>query len=253
LTIIGNGNIAFALAQGLSKKYKLEILGRNIEKLREFQKKIDSQNLTINILGKTSLKDKIVILAVKPNNLKEIATKIKEETKIIYSVLAGVKIEDLRKSIKSQFYIRAMPNLSAIYQKSITSLTGDIEIKNSAIELFSNIGETIWLNSEDEVDIATAIAGSGPAFLSLIAEALTDGGVFAGLKRGDSEKIVQGLFNGFPYLLNNEKPSLIKDKVMSPKGTTAYGYKTLEEGKVRATLIKTIENSYKRALELGKN
>ena len=145
-----------------------------------------------------------------------------------------------------------MPNLSALFQKSMTSISGDIHSKNLALNIFSTIGSTIWLESENEINIATAIAGSGPAYLSLVAEAIADGGVKAGLKRKDSEKLVLGLFTGFAPLLEGHKASEIKDSVMSPKGTTAYGYATLEENSVRNSFMQAIESAYQRAIELGK-
>ena len=70
-----------------------------------------------------------------------------------------------------------MPNIAASVQNSMTTMTGDHEAKTIATEIFSTIGQVIWVNTEDHLDIATAVAGSGPAFLALIAEALTDGAV----------------------------------------------------------------------------
>jgi len=251
VVIIGNGNMAFAIAQGLVNSYKLEIVGRNLENLEEFKQRLTStKNVTVSSIKNFSIKGETVILSTKPNNLDDVSKKVTGEAEVIYSVLAGTSIKSLRDKLDSRNYVRTMPNLSALYQASMTTLTGDIEYRDRAIELFSYIGEALWLETENELDIATAIAGSGPAYLSLIAEALADGGVYAGLKRTESEKVVQGLFAGFPSLLNSAKPSLIKDGVMSPKGTTAYGYKALEDGQVRSSMMSAIEKAYRRAVEL---
>jgi len=252
ITILGNGNIAFAIAKGLVNNYELEIIGRDIKKLENFRKNIGA-DINISEYGKNFIIDgKNIILAVKPNNINSISPLLQGKAENIFSVLAGTKIADIKKKIASKSYVRAMPNLSALFQESMTSITGDIHSKSIAINIFSNIGSTIWLESEDEVDIATAIAGSGPAYLSLIAESIADGGVKAGLKRKDSEKLVLGLFKGFSPLLEKYKASDIKDSVMSPKGTTAYGYSALEESNVRNSFIKAIESAHQRAVDLGK-
>jgi pyrroline-5-carboxylate reductase len=144
-----------------------------------------------------------------------------------------------------------MPNLAASVKKSMTTLTGDIEFKKEAEELLGAIGSTRWLSSEKEIDIATALAGSGPAYLALIAEALADGAVKQGLKRDDAMEIMRGLFGGFGELIQEVHPALLKDNVMSPGGTTASGYSALESGNVRNACMNAIEKAYLRAKELA--
>jgi len=112
-------------------------------------------------------------------------------------------------------------------------------------------GEVLWLESEKEIDIATALAGSGPAYLALIAEAFTDGAVNQGLKREDAMRVMQGLFGGFGKLIQKTHPALLKDGVMSPGGTTAAGYSALEKGKVRAGCMEAIEKAYQKAVDLA--
>jgi len=252
ITIIGSGNMAFAIAKGLVDTVRLEIVGRDIKKLQEFQKKIGKKISIFEYEDGFSIENKHIILAVKPYNLESISPLLKGKAKNLFSVLAGTRIDSIREKIQADSYIRAMPNLSALFQKSMTSISGDEDSKDLAINIFSTIGSTLWLESEDEIDISTAIAGSGPAYLSLVAEAMADGGVKAGLKRVDAEQIVLGLFSGFAPLLEHHKASDIKDSVMSPKGTTAYGYATLENGAVRNSFIQAIESAYKRAVDLGK-
>jgi pyrroline-5-carboxylate reductase len=130
-------------------------------------------------------------------------------------------------------------------------LTGDVDYREDAIALFSAIGSTRWLSSEKEIDIATGLAGSGPAYLALIAEALTDGAVKQGLKRDDAMAIMRGLFSGFGELIQEVHPALLKDGVMSPGGTTAAGYGALENGNVRASCMDAIAKAYERAKELS--
>jgi len=245
ITIIGPGKMALALAKGLEKEYELTIVGRDGEKLLHFTKEL-SKHAKTALLEKYNIDRQIVLLCVKPYALESVSAFLVGKAKTIYSVLAGTDIETLKKAIKAGEYIRAMPNLSAEFFSSMTTLTGDKTKKNEAEQLFSSIGQTLWVDSEKELDIATAIAGSGPAYLALVAEALADGGVKEGLKRSDATKLVEGLFSGFSPLLKNNHPALIKDAVMSPGGTTAAGYGALEEKGTRDAFIKAVQAAYNR-------
>ncbi len=251
LTLIGNGNMALSLAKGLIKSYDLEIIGRDLKKLEDFQSKIPE--VKIKVLDENEdINGKNILLCVKPYVLNEVASKLVGEANVVYSILAGTTLESLALNIKSKAFIRTMPNLAATYNASMTTITGDESFKDESLAIFNSIGSTLWVNTQKELDIATAIAGSGPAYLALVAEALSDGGVRCGLSRQSSDELVKGLFAGFAPLLKNEKPANIKDGVMSPGGTTAAGYAALEENGVRNAMIKTISSAYDQAIELGK-
>jgi len=249
LTFIGNGNMAFSIANGLKNKYKLEIVGRGQENLDKFEEKL---GVGINkfLLKDFDIQDKTLILCIKPANVEEVSKLLSGQAAVIYSVLAGTSIKKLQDNFNTKALVRAMPNLAASVGASMTTLTGDQMYRNEAEILFNGIGMTRWLGSEKEIDIATALAGSGPAYLALVAEALADGAVKQGLKREDAMEIMRGLFNGFGTLIQEIHPALLKDNVMSPGGTTAAGYAALEEGNVRNSCINAIEKAYKKATEL---
>ncbi|WP_457744263.1 pyrroline-5-carboxylate reductase [Sulfurimonas sp.] len=249
ITFIGNGNMALSIAQGLKKNYKIEVVGRDLKKLNKFEKQLDTK-IDKYLLEKFDMEDKTIILCVKPANVEEISAKLFGKAKIIYSVLAGTNIQKLKTHLNTNAVVRAMPNLAASVSKSMTTLTGDVAFKEEAINLLNAIGTTRWLNNEKEIDIATALAGSGPAYLALMAEALADGAVKQGLKREDAMAIMRGLFDGFGTLIQDIHPALLKDGVMSPGGTTAAGYGALEDGNVRSSCINAVEKAYKKAVEL---
>ena len=240
VAIIGYGSMAQAIVQGLIKHgIEVEVVGRNPQKLQDIAKKYETPTRALknyDITGKT------VILAIKPYALQDVANKLYGEADLLISILAGTKIDDL-KIIKAKKYVRAMPNIAATKLASMTTLTGDKEPRAAA--LFEKIGKTLWVENEKELDIATAIAGSGPAFLALVAEALADGGVFCGLKRDIAYELVDGLFKSYAAL-SEEHPVLIKDQVMSPAGTTAAGYKALEEKAVRSAFMEAVSRAYER-------
>lgn len=249
LTFIGNGNMAKALIEGLVHSYEIEVLGRNEKSLNALKK--DLPQITTKVMESTEdMSAKNIVLCVKPYSLPELAPKLTGIADALYSVLAGTSIESLRSQIKSKKYIRTMPNLGASHLKSMTTITGDETLKENALDIFNTIGRSLWLNSENELDIATGVAGSGPAYLALVAEALADGAVNQGLKRADAQVLVQGLFEGFAPLLAHDNPALIKDGVMSPGGTTAAGYAALERGNVRSSMMQAIADAYNKAKEL---
>ena len=249
ITFIGNGNMGLSIAKGLKGKYNIEVVGRNMDKLDAFEKvlglKIDKY-----LLDDFDMTDKTVLFCVKPANVEEVASKLKGKARVIFSVLAGTTLEKLKENLNTEAVVRTMPNLAASVGQSMTTLTGDKNYKDEAEILLGAIGKTLWMNSEKEIDIATALAGSGPAYLALVAEALADGAVKQGLKREDAMLVMRGLFDGFGTLIQELHPSLLKDGVMSPGGTTAAGYGALEAGNVRAACIDAIEQAYKRATEL---
>ena len=249
ITFIGNGNMALSIAQGLKKSYAIEVVGRDMDKLQEFE---DALGISIqkHLLEGFDMSGKSIILCVKPTNVEEISRQLQGQAKIIYSVLAGTSIAKIKAHLDTNAVVRAMPNLAASVSKSMTTLTGDTAFKDEAIELLGAIGETRWLANEKEIDIATALAGSGPAYLALIAEALADGAVKQGLKRDDAMAIMRGLFSGFGELIQTTHPALLKDGVMSPGGTTAAGYAALEKGNVRSACINAIEKAYQKAVQL---
>ncbi len=249
ITFIGNGNMALSIAKGLKENYEIEVVGRNLDKLNKFE---DELGLKIkkSLMDGYDVNDKTLMFCVKPANVEEVATMLKGKAKVLYSVLAGTTVSKLKQNLHPSAVVRCMPNLAAQVGKSMTTLTGDEEFRSEAEELLGSIGKTLWLSSEKELDIATALAGSGPAYLTLIAEALADGAVKQGMKRDDAMATMRGLFEGFGTLIQDIHPALLKDGVMSPGGTTAAGYGALEDGNVRASCIDAIAKAYKRATEL---
>jgi len=244
ITFIGNGNMALSIAQGLKETFDIEVVGRDLGKLDRFESKL---GITIMkaLYEDFDMSDKKVILCVKPANIQEVGLRLKGDSDELYSVLAGTTIAALKENFSSKSIVRVMPNLCATVGKSMTTMTGDSSLKKEAEKLFESIGETMWLPTEKELDIATAVAGSGPAYLALIHEALCDGAVKQGMKRADAIKVTNGLFNGFGSLIQTTHSTVLKDGVMSPGGTTAAGYAALERGNVRSSCIEAIENAYK--------
>ncbi len=247
LTIVGTGKMAEAIIAGAIRHHDIEVAGRDAAKLEALVARYPKIKIA-GILEKAfDIEGANIILCVKPYALEAVSSHFRGQANAILSVLAGTSLASLKQHIKAKSYIRTMPNLAASHQKSMTTLFGDVSFQKEAIAICESFGRALWLSSEKEIDIATAVAGSGPAFLALIAEALSDGAVKEGLKREDAYLLVRGLFEGFSPLLDEKHPAMIKDEVMSPGGTTAAGYSALEEAKVRDGMIKAISKAYEKA------
>ncbi len=252
ITFIGNGAMAQSIAQSLKASYLIEVAGRDLAKLQAFEAKL-GVGVSKHSLDNFDITNKIVLLCIKPHALQSVAQKLYGNASLLLSVLAGTTIAQLSAHIHATHIIRTMPNLAASIGKSMTTLTGDSDdhSKQFALQLMGGVGRTLWLESEKELDIATALAGSGPAYLALIAEALSDGAVKQGLKREYAMEVTRGLFEGFGTLIETIHPALLKDSVMSPGGTTAAGYTALERGGTRVACIDAIEAAYLKAISLS--
>jgi len=246
LLLIGAGNMGGAMLAGLYRQYDVTVVeayaSRREELAAEYGEKISLMD-TI-----PSLDGYVVLLAIKPQTLGSLQTS--GEAEALISILAGTPLERLRETIRAKAYIRAMPNIAALHAKAVTSVVGDVAFKDEALSILSSIGQAIWLESEHQLDIATGIGGSAPAWLAMVAEALADGAVNMGLPRQVSYAYLPMLFEGMGALLAEDHPAILKDKVMSPAGTTAAGYAKLEEAGVRDAFIQAMDACYAKTQKM---
>lgn len=142
LTFIGNGNMAKAMIKGLIGKYEIEVYGRNKTTLKSLKNEI-AEIETYLLDGTNEINGKNIILCVKPNSLDDLAPKLSGCANSLYSVLAGTKLETLKEKINATAYIRTMPNVAATYQKSMTTLTGDEELKKKLLK-YLEISERLF-------------------------------------------------------------------------------------------------------------
>jgi len=245
ILLIGAGNMGGAMLSGL-ERYDVTVVeayAPRAEELRALYPNVTVMDTVPSVEGY------VVILAIKPQSLGSLVCE--GEAEAVISILAGTALEKIRGAVAAKAYIRAMPNLAALKRKSVTSVCGDTAFKEEALEILSTIGKAIWLESEAQLDIATGIGGSAPAWIALVAEALSDGAVNMGLPRDKSYQYIAALMDGMGALLEDEHPAILKDKVTSPGGTTIAGTAALEEGGVRDAFIKAVEACYARTKSLS--
>lgn len=193
-------------------------------------------------------KVKILVIAVKPKDAEKTLAELKNKTNldtIIISVVAGLKIEILEKFFPSSTVVRAMPNVAISVGEGMTAYTfGKKFLESDKIlteKFFSSIGRAVEIE-EKMMDAVTGLSGSGSAYAFLIIDALSDGGVYAGLPRKISvELAAQTLLGAAKMVLESgEHPAALRDKVTSPAGTTIEGVRILEKGGVRSSMIEAV-------------
>lgn len=176
--------------------------------------------------------------------------------KVLISVVTGLKIPQLRKAAPGAKVIRAMPNTAAMVGKSATAIAADetVTAENLAVaeQIFSAVG-VVHTVSESQLDAVTGLSGSGPAFVYLVIEALSDGGVAAGLSRKLSLELAVQTVAGAAEMVasTKEHPALLREMVTSPGGTTIAGLSVLESTATRSAFIDAVKTAAKRSKELS--
>jgi pyrroline-5-carboxylate reductase len=177
--------------------------------------------------------------------------------KLMVSIAAGITLAKLCEGLKSNRVVRVMPNTPALIGKgaSAYSLGPEATAADGELvgQLLGAVGQAFWVD-EKLLDAVTGLSGSGPAFVYVMIEALSDGGVRVGLPRDVATALAAQTVRGAAEMVvtTGEHPAVLKDKVASPGGTTIAGLAALESGGLRAALIAAVEAATKRSAELGK-
>jgi len=255
---IGGGNMAEALIRGLVKEGKKNIIvSEPIDERRRYLENCYGVKTTHSNTEVVSLCE-IIVLAVKPQNIKEVLEEIKDavsEKHTVVSIVAGIPLEFIQKYLKTDKLIRAMPNLAAIVGEAMTvlALCECLEMKIIAPvrDIFMGVGKVITL-PENYMDLVTALSGSGPGFLCYIVEQLIEVATELGFAEDIARELIVQTFIGTAKLLDSGlPPDKIRQKVTSPGGTTEAGLKVLSQGQLREIFLKTIQEATKRAQQLS--
>lgn len=202
----------------------------------------------------------IVVLSVKPQILSRVLDEVGgsiDPEALVISIAAGIPVAAIQARLASGTrVVRAMPNTPALVDAAATAIAGGEHARESdladAKKIFDAVGLTVILD-ESQLDAVTGLSGSGPAYVFLILEAMSDAGVKVGLSRRNAQKLAAQTLLGSAKLLleTGEHPGMLKDMVTSPGGTAITGLHTLENGGVRTTLINAVEAATRRSRELG--
>ncbi len=206
----------------------------------------------------------ILLLAIKPQVFDTVAQQItatlqqSKTPSLVLSILAGTTLTKLEAAFPQRAVVRAMPNTPATVGAGVTAIAPGTHIQphhlEQAQEIFAAVGEVVQV-PESMMDAVTGLSGSGPGYIALVIEALTDGGVAVGLPRAIAAKLAVQTVKGSAQLLQdtNLHPAMLKDQVTSPGGTTIAGIAHLEQAGLRSALIEAVRAAYLRSQELGKH
>ena len=259
---VGAGNMAEAMIRGLLRGKVFaadEIIASapRDERVRELAEKYGIRATNDN---REAARAGIVVLSVKPQILSRVLEQVAEfiaPDALVISIAAGVPVSTIQSRLAGGTrVVRAMPNTPALVDAGATAIAGGEHARESdladAKRIFDAVGITVILE-ESQLDAVTGLSGSGPAYVFLILEGLSDAGVKVGLSRRTSQLLAAQTLLGSAKLLleTNEHPGRLKDMVTSPGGTAITGLHTLENGGVRTTLMNAVEAATRRSRELG--
>jgi pyrroline-5-carboxylate reductase len=262
ISFIGTGIMASSIIKcitekGLYRKEEITGSGPRLKSLEEVKKRFG-----INITQKNTDAAKfgdIIILSIKPQVFPAVAEEIKDsinDNQMIVSIMAGVDIETLQRELLHKKIVRAMPNTPAQISEGMTVWTSTKEIKENEKDevkkIFSSMGKELYFEKEQYVDMATALTGTGPAYIFLFLEAMIAAGVHLGFSRRDTRELVyQTTLGSVLFAINSEKhTSELRDMVTSPGGTSADALYEMEKGSFRTIIEKAVYSAFKRTIYL---
>lgn len=263
IAFLGAGNMAEAIIKGLlragtARPEGIIATGRRTERLEELKRAYGIRTSQDNLAS--AREAEIVVLSVKPQAMDKLVVQVApalDHRKLVISVAAGVPIAALERRLGAGArIIRTMPNTPSLVGAGACALARGEHASEEDLAVASRIFQAVGTTTvveENLLDAVTGLSGSGPAYVFLVIEALSDAGVKVGLPRYTALKLAAQTVLGSAQLLieTNAHPGQLKDQVTSPGGTAIAGLHTLEAGGLRTTLINAVEAATRRARELG--
>lgn len=233
--------------------------GPNQARLQELQEQY-GVGVTTDNLAAVSRAD-LVILSVKPQSLPAVMEELRghlQDDALVLSIVAGATCAVLSEGLAHEAIVRTMPNTPVQVGEGITVWTATPAVSEAkkaiARETLCSFGEEVFVDKEDYLDMATALSGTGPAYVFLFMEAMVDAGVHLGFPRRIAEKLVVHTVKGSVAYYENSPRHLarLRNKVTSPGGTSAAALYYLEKAGVRTAISRAIWAAYERSRELGR-
>jgi pyrroline-5-carboxylate reductase len=188
--------------------------------------------------------------------LEELADRI-DSSALLLTIVAGAKIDTIRSALGTGAIVRIMPNTPGQIGEGISVWTATGQVSppqmEQAREIIRALGEQVYVEDEEYLDMATALSGSGPAYVFYFAEALIDAGVHLGFSRAVARKLVLQTVRGSAAFAQKTglHPAVLRNMVTSPGGTTAAGLYQLDKGGLRAAVSRAVWAAYQKARYLG--
>ncbi len=263
VAFIGGGMMGTAMMSGMLKENLLTaeqiVVGEPSEQRRDYL--TDTHNTRCTASNAEAVQDaNVVVLAVKPQFFKAVAKDIAGrvgEADVVLSIMAGVTIATISSELEVMRVVRSIPNTPAAIGEGITAWLGTDNVSDEGLAmartLLESLGETIQVPAEHYMDMATAVSGSGPAYVFLFMEAMMDAAVHMGFARADAEKLVMHTVQGAARyaMQSGEHITKLRNQVTSPGGTTAEGLYHMEQNGLRAAVARGVWGAFQRSQALG--
>lgn len=263
IAFIGGGIMAEAMIKGLLRQgfvtpEQMVASGPRPERGQELFQRYAVGTTTDNVVAAGGAD--IVVLSVKPQVLcrvlEELAGHVHPEA-LVLSIVAGAQMGTIQQALGTRSVVRVMPNTPAQIGLGISVWTSTAATtepqRGQALTLLRALGEEVYMEDEGYLDMATALSGTGPAYIFLLMEAMVDAGVHLGFSRHVSERLVIETMRGTVEYARQSARHLatLRNQVTSPGGTTAEALYHLEKGGLRTVLSRAIWAAYQRSRALG--
>lgn len=263
IAFIGGGNMGEAminavLAKGLSSKEKVTV--SDISEIRREHLK-QKYGVTVTDDNRQAVgKGDVAVLAIKPQSLAEVMAGLNgafNSPQLVLSIIAGARIDTLCQGLSYRRVVRVMPNTPAQIGEGMSVWTSTPEVTDEqskwAGSILGAMGRELYVEDEKYIDMATAVSGSGPAYVFLLAEALAGAAVKIGLSYDVARELVeQTVLGSAKFMQHSDKlPAELRRMVTSPGGTTAAALARLEKGRFTELITEAVTAAYHRARELG--
>jgi len=261
IAFIGGGNMASAIIGGLLKSGRspgdILVLEPNAEQRSRLQR--DLSVITLEAPGSVLQRAAIVVWAIKPQSFKAAAEANLPhiEKALQFSVMAGIRSDDMAKALGTRRIVRSMPNTPALIGQGIAGLYARPEVtaleRKDIERLLAPTGRTLWVNAEADLDAVTALSGSGPAYVFYFVEAMMQAAVEMGLSEEQDKQLALATFMGSAALAqaSNDPPAVLRERVTSKGGTTYAALTSMETSGVKNAIVKALKAAQRRATELG--
>lgn len=264
IVFIGPGVMAEAMAGGLIDRAGwppegIVMGGPRPERLRDLAARLGVRIQEDN--RQAAAEADVVVLSVKPQTLPEVVGGLAggiPPGALVLSIVAGARLADLTRRLQHAAIVRVMPNTPAQVGQGISVWTAtpqaDESQRRQAREILQACGEEVFVEDEDYLDMATALSGTGPAYVFLFMEALVDAGVHLGFPRRISEQlVVQTVKGSVAYYERSPRHfARLRNLVTSPGGTAAAALYYLEKAGFRTALSRAVWAAYERSVQLGR-
>lgn len=258
--VMGEAMIKGVLSEGLVQAERIYATDPHPARTQEIADLYGVNVTTDNLVA--AAKADILVLCVKPQVMERVLNQLRgkvDHCALILSIVAGVKLQTIAEHLLNGRVVRSMPNTPGQIGQGITVWAASQDVgaiqREQARTLLCALGEELYVEEEKFVDMATALNGTGPAYVFLFMEALIDAGVHLGFSRRDAERLVlQTVRGSVAYAIDSKMhPAQLRNQVTSPGGTSAAAIYEMEKGALRTVIADAVWAAYRRAVELGKS